>query len=124
MTVKYWTHILVDTHKFHAQTTAMDTSELTLNIDVNELKKIAHIPDEQVRKELLEILEMCGIPEEKASLFEYALREYIRDIIRREGLPEDKWLIDALYNIYIHITYATTTVLGQCIFKEDLLTYL
>jgi hypothetical protein len=102
----------------------MDTSELTLNIDVNELKKIAHTPGEQARKELLEILEICGIPEEKASLFEYALREYIRDIIRREGLPEDKWLIDALYNICIHITYVMNKHFGQCIFKEDLSTHL
>jgi hypothetical protein len=102
----------------------MDTSELTLNIDVNELKKIAHTPSEQARKELLEILEMCGIPKEKAPPFEYALRECIRDIIRREGLPEDKWLTDALYNIYIHITYVTNKHFGQCIFKEDLLTYL
>jgi hypothetical protein len=98
----------------------MDIPELTLNIEVSELKKIVYTPSEHIRKELLEILKICEIPEEKASLIEYALKEYIRHIIKREGLPEEEWFINALYNIYIHITYVMNTVFERCLFNADL----
>jgi hypothetical protein len=88
-------------------------------ISVDELKKITYTGDEEIRKELLEVLKMCGIPEEYAPLFKYVMQEHIRSIIKRKGLPEEDWLINALYNIYIHITYITTTHFKQCTFKTD-----
>jgi hypothetical protein len=88
-------------------------------ISVDELKKIAYTGDEEIRKELLEVLKMCGIPEEYAPLFKYVMQEHIRSIIKREGLPEEGWLIDALYKIFIHLIYIINKRFEMCIFKID-----
>jgi hydrogenase maturation factor HypE len=91
-----------------------------VHISVDELKKFAYTGDEEIKKELTEILKMCEIPEEKAEQFKQAIIEYIRHIIKIKGLPEEEWLTEALYRIYIHTIYATNTALQQCIFKTNL----
>ena len=98
------------------------TQQLTqyIQVSVEELKKSIHIPDEQIRKEMLEIMKLCGIPEEKAPLLEHALKEHIKNTAKRMGLCEEKWLIDALYNILIHTTYIMNKYSKQCIFNHDL----
>jgi len=65
------------------------------------------------------VFKLCGIPEENATLFEHELKKHITDFIKRERLPEEKWLIDVMYNIHIHILYLTTKRFQQCIFKQD-----
>jgi len=96
----------------------MDTEVIHISID--ELKKFAYTGDEEIKKELTEILKMCEIPEEKAEQFKNAVREYIKSIIKTKGLPEEEWLIEALYRIFIHATYATNMAFQQCIFKTNL----
>ena len=46
----------------------------------------------------------CGVPEEHAGEVRRRLRELIREEVRRRGLPEEEWLVDALY---IYMAYAT-----------------
>jgi hypothetical protein len=90
------------------------------HISIDELKKFAYTGDEEIKKELTEILKMCEIPEEKAEQLRQAIREHIKSIIKTKGLPEEEWLTEALYRIYIHTIYATNTALQQCIFKTNL----
>ena len=89
------------------------------HISVDELKKFAVTGDEEIKKELTEILKMCNIPEQAEQIRD-AVREYIKFVIKTKGLPEEEWLIEALYRIFIHITYVTSTALQQCIFKTSL----
>ena len=96
----------------------MDTEVIHISID--ELKKFAYTGDEEIKKKLTEILKMCEIPEEKAEQFKNAVREYIKSIIKTKGLPEEEWLTEALYRIFIHATYATNMAFQQCIFKTNL----
>ena len=110
--------------KFPPFIPSMNTPEIIANIEVDELKEIIHTPSEQIRNELLEVLKLCGIPEQNAILFEHDLKRRITDFIKKQKLPEENWLIDALYNIHIHILYLTTKRFQQCIFKEDLTTQL
>ena len=77
----------------------------TLRVD--ELKKLIQGGDEDVEKELLALLRSYEIPEEYAGEVERRLRGSIREELRRRGLPEEEWLIDALYRILIHTAYAT-----------------
>jgi hypothetical protein len=91
-----------------------------IHISIDELKKFAHTGDEEIKNELIEILKMCKIPEEQAKQLRQAIRERIKYIIKTKGLPEEEWLIDALYRIFIHIIHATNTALQQCVPKKDL----
>jgi len=77
----------------------------TLRVD--ELKKLIQGGDEDVEKELLALLRSYEIPEEYAGEVERRLRGSIREELRRRGLPEEEWLVDALYRILIHTAYAT-----------------
>ena len=96
-----------------------------IHISIDELKKFVHAGNKEIEKELTEILlKICKIPEEKTEQLRHAIREYIRHIIKTKGLPEEEWLIEALYRIYIHATYATNTALQQYIFKTNLDTLL
>ena len=95
-----------------------------VHISIDELKKFATTGDEEIKKELTEILKMCKIPEEKAEQLKNAIREYVRHIIKTKGLPEEEWLIEALYRIYIHATYITNIKFQQCISKTNLNTLL
>jgi ribosomal silencing factor RsfS len=78
-----------------------------VSLRVDELKKLIQGGDEYVEKELLAMLRSCGIPEEYAGEVEHRLRKSIREELRRRGLPEEEWLINALYRILIHTAYAT-----------------
>jgi hydrogenase maturation factor HypE len=91
-----------------------------IHISIDELKKFATTGDEEIKKELTEILKMCKIPEEKAEQLRQAIREYVKHIIKTKGLPEEEWLTEALYRIFIHAIYITNTALQQCIFKTNL----
>jgi len=90
------------------------------HISIDELKKFAYTGDEEIKKELTEILKMCKIPEEKAEQLRQAIREYVKHIIKTKGLPEEEWLIEALYRIFIHTIYITNTTFQRCIFKTNL----
>ncbi len=72
---------------------------------VDELKKLIY--GAEVEKELLKLLRSYGIPEEYAGEAERMLKENIREEVRRRGLQEEEWLIDALYRILVHMTCAT-----------------
>ncbi len=72
---------------------------------VDELKKLIY--GAGVEKELLTLLRSYGIPEEYAGEVERVLKENIREEVRRRGLQEEEWLIDALYRILVHMTCAT-----------------
>jgi ribosomal silencing factor RsfS len=76
-------------------------------VHVDDLKKLVHSGDEEVKKELLALLRNYEIPEEYADEVRRRLKELIREEVRRRGLPEEEWLIDALYRILIHMAYAT-----------------
>jgi hypothetical protein len=76
-------------------------------IRVDELKKLIHGGDDEIKKELAALLKRYGIPEDYAGEVEHILRMQIREEVRRRGLSEDEWLIDALYRILIHMAYAT-----------------
>ena len=76
----------------------------TLRVD--ELKKLIQGGDEDVEKELLALLRSYEISEEYAGEVERRLRGNIREELRRRGLPEEEWLINALYRILIHMAYA------------------
>ena len=78
-----------------------------MSLRVDELKKLIQGGDEDVEKELLALLRSYEIPEEYAGEVERRLRGSIREELRRRGLPEEEWLIDALYRILIHTAYAT-----------------
>jgi len=78
-----------------------------VSLRVDELKKLIQGGDEDVEKELLALLRSYEIPEEYAGEVERRLRGSIREELRRRGLPEEEWLIDALYRILIHTAYAT-----------------
>jgi ribosomal silencing factor RsfS len=78
-----------------------------VSLRVDELKKLIQGGDEDVEKELLALLRSYEIPEEYAGEVERRLRESIREELRRRGLPEEEWLIDALFRILIHTAYAT-----------------
>jgi len=73
---------------------------------VDELKKLIQGGDEDVEKELLALLRSYEIPEEYAGEVRRKLKERIAEEVRRRGLPEEEWLIDALYRILIHMAYA------------------
>lgn len=91
-----------------------------IHISIDELKKLTHSGDEEVKKELIEILKICKIPEEKAEQFRQAIWEYIKGFIKIRRLPEEEWLIEALYRIFIHTTYILNTAFQQCVFKTNL----
>jgi len=74
-------------------------------IHVDELKKFIYGGDEEIKKELLALLRSYEIPEEYAGEVEHRLRELVREEIRRRKLPEEEWLINALYRILIHMAY-------------------
>jgi len=74
---------------------------------VDELKKLIQGGGEDVEKELLALLKSCEIPEEYAGEVQHELRGSIREELRRRGLPEEEWLVNALYRILIHVAYAT-----------------
>jgi hypothetical protein len=79
--------------------------EVRREVRVDELKKLIYSGDEEIRKELLALLRRCGIPEEHAGEVERRLRELVRGEVRRRNLPEEEWLIDALYRILIYVAY-------------------
>ena len=76
----------------------------TLRVD--ELKKFIYGGDEEIKKELLALLRSYEIPEEYAGEVERRLCGSIREELRRRGLPEEEWLVNALYRILIHMAYA------------------
>jgi hypothetical protein len=76
---------------------------------VDELKKLIHGGDEEVQKELSALLKSYEIPEEHAEEVRHRLKELIREEVRRRGLQEEDWLIDALYRILIHMACAVTS---------------
>jgi len=53
------------------------------------------------------LLRSYEIPEEYAGEVRRRLRELIREVVRRRGLQEEDWLIDAFYRILIHMACAT-----------------
>ncbi len=73
---------------------------------VDELKKLIY-SGSTVEEELSALLRNCGISEEYAGEVERMLKENIREEVRRRGLPEEEWFIDALYRILVHMTCAT-----------------
>jgi hypothetical protein len=75
-------------------------------LHVDELKKLIYGGDEEIQKELLALLKNCEIPEEYAEEVRRRLKELIREEVRRRGLQEEGWLIDALYRILVHMAYA------------------
>jgi len=91
-----------------------------IHISTDELKKFVTTGYEEIEKELTEILKMCEIPEEKAEQLRQAIHKYVKHIIKTKGLPEEEWLIEALYRIFIHATYITNTAFQQCISKTNL----
>jgi ribosomal silencing factor RsfS len=72
---------------------------------LDELKKFIYGGDEEIKKELLALLRSYEIPEEYAGEVEHRVRELVREEIRRRKLPEEEWLINALYRILIHMAY-------------------
>jgi hypothetical protein len=76
-------------------------------LHVDELKKLIHSGDEEVEEELLALLRSCEIPEEYAEEAKRRLKEHIREEVRRRGLQEEEWFIDALYRILVRMSYAT-----------------
>jgi len=88
-------------------------------ISVDKLKEIIHTPDEHVDSWLTEALKICRIPKEQAEQLKQAVRQHIREAIKRRGLPEEEWLIEALYRIFTYTAHITSTHLQQCIFKTD-----
>jgi hypothetical protein len=75
--------------------------EVRREIRVDELKKLIY--GGEVEKELAALLKSCGVPEEHAGEVRRRLRELIREEVRRRKLPEEEWLVDALYRILIRI---------------------
>ncbi len=76
-------------------------------VHVDELKKLVHSSDEEVDEELLALLRRYEIPEEYTGEVRRRLKERIKEEVRRRGLPEEEWLIDALYRILVRMAYAT-----------------
>ncbi len=76
-------------------------------LHVDELKRLVHSGDEEVEEELLALLKSYEIPEDYAGEVKRMLKENIREEVRRRGLPEEEWLIDALYRILVRVAYAT-----------------
>ena len=74
---------------------------------VDELKKFIYGGHEEIQKELSALLRSYEIPEEYAGEARRRLKELIREEVRRRGLQEEDWLIDALYRILIHMACAT-----------------
>jgi hypothetical protein len=72
---------------------------------VDELKKLIYGGD--VEKELLALLRSYGIPEEYAGEVGRRLRGLVREEVRRRGLPEEEWLVEALYRILVYMAHAT-----------------
>jgi len=78
-------------------------AEVRREVCVDELKKLIY--GGEVEKELAALLRSCGVPEGHAGEVERRLRELIREELRRRGLPEEEWLVDALYRILIRMAY-------------------
>jgi hypothetical protein len=76
-------------------------------VRVDDLKKLVHGGDVEVEEELLTLLRSYEIPEEYAEEVRRRLKEHIKEEVRRRGLPEDEWLIDAMYRILVRMAYAT-----------------
>ena len=76
-------------------------AEVRREIRVDELKRLIYVGE--VEKELPALLKSYEIPEEYAGEVERRLRESIREELRRRGLPEEEWLVDALYRILIRM---------------------
>jgi hypothetical protein len=76
-------------------------AEVRREIRVDELKKLIYGGE----AELAALLRSCGVPEEHAGEVRRRLRELIREEVRRRKLPEEEWLIDALYRILIRMAY-------------------
>ncbi len=78
-------------------------------LHVDELKRLVHSGDEEVEEELLALLKSCGkeYAGEVAGEVRRILKENIKEEVRRRGLPEEEWLIDALYRILVRMAYAT-----------------
>jgi hypothetical protein len=81
---------------------------------VDELKKLVHSNDEEVEEELLALLRRYEIPEEYAGEVRRRLKEHIREEARRRGLPEEEWLVDALYRILVRTAYVTLQQNSAC----------
>jgi hypothetical protein len=76
-----------------------------VSVPADELKRLVDGGDEEVRQELLALLRSYGIPEQHAGEVERRLRELVRGELRKRGLPEEEWLVSALYRILVHTAY-------------------
>ncbi len=76
-------------------------------LHVDELKKLIYGGDEEIKKELTTLLRSYEISEEYVEEVERRLKELIREEVRKRGLQEEEWLIDALYRILVRMAYAT-----------------
>jgi hypothetical protein len=74
-------------------------------VRVDELKQLIYGGDGEIKKELLALLRSYEIPERYAEEVEHRLRELVREEVRRRKLPEEEWLINALYRILVHMAY-------------------
>jgi len=79
--------------------------EVERELSAERLKALVDGGDQEARRLLVELLRSYGspMPVEEA---EEELKELVRRELRRSGLPEEGWLVDALYRILVAAAHA------------------
>jgi len=78
--------------------------EAVREVYVDELKRLIY--GGEVGEELSALLRSYGTPEEYAGEVGRRLRELVREELGRGGLPEEEWLVDAVFRILVRMARA------------------
>jgi len=80
--------------------------EVRREVRVDELKRLVYGGDDEAEKKLAALLRSYEIPEEYAREVGRRLRGLVREEVRRRDLPEEEWLVEALYRILVYMAHA------------------